>query len=429
MTYDKSRFLLLLKKASGESKDKVRKRIHENEIAGLKSDISGRSYSLKSNEANFLQRYKQKLVNHENNAQKIKLIEENYSEIENIFDTLKNEVDHAFEESVELEHISQALKDKELVRKTKYDESAVEDLREKLEHMISMKKEMEKRESKLESLTQHFDNIEHAVRLRIELIETVIDESSGGGPTLTEPWQLVAKDPSKEPDWDTRDDDLWKDGWKWLPRDADGNPYYWMTNHGSRADQGWKIHVAVNPDDKKEVFEVTKAILPVLNKIDSSRKFARSAEGSKGGLKNKGGETAVKIATIYPKKDSGKSNVNRNKKNTESIVAGLVSALSDKGVLDRTKGVETIGEFNVKVSGNPTRIFLRYERIGGGKVIDDSGNKYNGYGRSKGRKPGLVPEGFETKYGVNLDGNDIRELPGLKFPSFQMELPGTNFDT
>ena len=409
MTYDKSRFLLLLKKASGESKDEVRKRIHENEIAGLKSDISGRSYSLKSNEANFLQRYKQKLVNHENNAQKIKLIEENYGEIENIFNTLKNEVDHAFEESVELEHISQALKDKELVRKTKYDESAVEDLREKLEHMISMKKEMEKRESKLESLSQHFDDIEHAVRLRIELIETVIDESDTGGGTggasvgpydcyncgednvLLDKWNDEGKTMAEWrcPNCNARLD--WGD-LDWSGYSLVGSNKTWQQYGPKVKDgqvppwQGWKLHISCRPSEAKKFIQNMKGKL-----TKDQHKFASHPSHMVAWEQNKSG-TQFKVMTLYASIDSGKEDkitqkeggqlatrvvknpanskqqalnyafVNSNKERTEKIIEyTLKDSLNDTIGFN---GGEEISSPGYERRVGKSRVHYRYDNIG-----------------------------------------------------------------
>jgi hypothetical protein len=428
---DVQKLLNVLDKATGiANKGEIKRKIKEQEIGDMISRIESRSFSLEDSEIYFLKDYRDQMKSHKESARRIQLIVENYSEIEDIYDTLNSEIETALGESVELEKISKALGDKELLKKAKEDESRVKEIKDNLDHLIKMKSKMESLESELEAKTEHFDNINHVLSQRLALVNQVLEGS--GAVSIEHPWQVVAKDPGYEPDWDKETDDIWRDGWKWVPKSG-SRRYYWMVNSGPSASQGWKIHVAVNPEDKKEVLEVAEAIIPVMESIDSNSKFARSAEGAKGGLKNKGGETKVKLATIYPEPDGSPSTpsemVNQNNKTTEKIVTGLVNALSSKSILGMTSQINTVGELNVQVGGSSTRIFLRYEPIGKDYAKDVDGNNLNSVaGSKKGRKPGALPDSFESKTGTDPSGYDVREMKGLKYPSLDIVLPSSNLD-
>lgn len=426
---DVNKLLAILDKATGiADKDEIKQKLKEQEIGDMISRIQNRDFNLRDNEKYFLASYRDQLKSHRENASKIQLIKENYGDIENIYDTLNSEIDTALGESVELEKISKALGDKKLLKKSKKDEARVKELKKNLDHLLKMRNEMESLETELEAETEHYDNIKHALSQRLALVNQVLEES-GGSVKIKHPWQIVAKDPGNKPDWDKDSDDIWEDGWEWAPTSG-GKNFYWMVNPGPVAEQGWKIHVAVNPDNEDEVLEVAKAVIPVLESIDSQAKFARAAEGVKGGLKNKGGETKVKLATIYPEQDkSYPDKVNQNLNTTQDIVAKLENSLRSEGILGMTSLVETVGEFNVQAGGNATRIFVRYEPIKKNKAEDIDDNELSSVaGSSKGRKPGALPDNFESKTGIGITKDDVREMKGLDFPSFDIKLPKSNFN-
>ena len=349
-------------------------------------------------------------------------------------DQLEEDLSEAYDEDKELESIAQRLQDKGLGKVAGKEESQINDLGTSLEKLVNKGKEVDKLEETLENvLSEHGlekNKLDEELRRRAKTVSRLISEygkgsgdgsssDSDSGPDISEPWQLVAKDPGNEPDWTKNSTDIWKGDWGWMHTTPRGSVFNWMVNKGPTANQGWKIHVAVDPDNEDEVLRVAETVMPVLNSIDSDNKFARNA----GSLKNKGGETAVKLVTIYPKEDSSVSDVvNQNRQTTENIIGELINALDAEGLLSPSAIVKTIGEFNVSKDSNPTRIFVRYDKLGGDEVEDIDGNVFGG------RKPGAVPEGMSTSSGKDLDKHDVSVLPGLKSPSFDIYLPVSNYD-
>ncbi|WP_414837301.1 hypothetical protein ACK3SF_03475 [Candidatus Nanosalina sp. VS9-1] len=348
---------------------------------------------------------------------------------------LERDVSKASEEDRELESIASRLQDSGLGKIAGKEEKQINELGRKIEELDRKGKKVQQLESILtDILDEHGlekDEIETELHKRAERVSNILskkyapeasDDSSDGsddtGSSLSEPWQLVAKDPTTEPDWSKNSADIWKGRWAWVHKSG-GKRFNWMVHSGKTASQGWKIHVAVNPENEDEVLRVAEAVMPVLKGMESENKFGRNAES----LKNKGKETAVKLATIYPKQDDSPSdNVNQNRKTTEKIVGELCNALEAEGLLSPTKIVKTIGEFNVSKDGGPTRIFVRYDKLGGDEVVDKDGNVFGA------RKPGAVPEGFNSRDRKDTSGHDIEILPGLKPPSFDIYLPNSNYD-
>jgi thiol-disulfide isomerase/thioredoxin len=176
---DVNKLLTALEKATGiPDKDEIRRKIQEEEIGDLISTMQARDYELDDDDKYFLTSYRDQLKSHKENSRRIKLIKENYSEVERIFNDLNSEIKTALGESVELEKISKALGDKKLLKKAKRDESEVKELKKKLSQLILMKEEMEDLESRLETETEHFDNIQHALSQRLALVNSTISEST-----------------------------------------------------------------------------------------------------------------------------------------------------------------------------------------------------------------------------------------------------------
>jgi uncharacterized tellurite resistance protein B-like protein len=175
------RFLNIVEAATGLDRDVIIQMISEGDVGDLIDEIDDNFTAPKDGDPSYLQNYLQTLGQHVERAEKVDLIHENYEKIEQVFEELRQEVDHAFDESVELEHIAAALDDEELIRKSQVDEQRVEKLNRKLKRLIKIKNEMEEREAALESLTANI-NVETAVKQRIQLVEALIDavNSSGG---------------------------------------------------------------------------------------------------------------------------------------------------------------------------------------------------------------------------------------------------------
>lgn len=400
----------------------ARSLIHQDDVESL-DEWSEIELNLSENARKKLQRYLGELQSAYNAeiGKEIHLSIENARKLSELREKLKEDIDIALNESHELEKIAERLQDSDIGKIAGKEEHEINELGRKLEKLDKKGRGVDQLEQKLLDTTNNLGighgELHQTLEKRSKTVGQLIKKATtGGGPTLTEPWQLVAKDPTDEPDdWRVASSDRWKDGWGW-----GGASYKWMSNGSAKADQGWKIHVAADADNKKEVFQVMKAIIPVLNSMKGERKFGRSAESMRKDIHS---SARMKISTIYPDPDDSRiDHVNQNKKRTQSIVGRLITNLQDAGLLKMSTPVKTVAEFNVQVKGTPTRIFIRYDTLGGDKIVDKDGKDFGG------RKPGVVPEGFEAKLGKSIGGRDIRELPGLQFPSFQISLPSTNFD-
>lgn len=179
--YNSKKFIEALERATGKSDGKqIKKKLVEHKEDELISALESNSYNLNGYE-NFLNQYRRELLSHKENAKHISQIKKNYNEIEDIYSTLQSEIETALGESTELEDISKALNDKKLLKKAEKDEAYIRDLKKKFDHLLSMKKEMESLESKLDKETEHFSNLEHAVKRRIKLIEEILENSDTGG--------------------------------------------------------------------------------------------------------------------------------------------------------------------------------------------------------------------------------------------------------
>jgi hypothetical protein len=184
MAYDPNYFLKILEEATGESKDWNKRRIKQNRIGEIKSELNSSSYNLDDNpDKTLLTTYLSDLQNHKQKAQKIKLIKQNFADIENIFDTLQAEVNNAKEEERTLEKLAEDLDDKKVQQKIKnYDRPEIRKLNKKLKHLIKMKNEMEDREQTVEQISNNFNDISHALNQRIDLVQEILDKDDGGSP-------------------------------------------------------------------------------------------------------------------------------------------------------------------------------------------------------------------------------------------------------
>lgn len=407
----------------------ARSLLQQDDIEGL-DEWSELELDLSSSASTTLQNYLGELQEAYNSeiGHEINSALSNARNISDLRNRLQREINRAMGESKELESIAQRLQDSGLGKIAGREEREVNELGGKLEQLNAKTEEVERLEEKLLGITNGLgighDEIHRELEKRSNVVGQLIrrdtdGSGSGSGPDISEPWQLVAENPGKEPDWTKNSFDIWKDGWSWIHTTPRGSVYNWMVKDGPTASQGWKIHIAVNPDNEDEILRVAKAVMPVLNSMSSENKFARNA----GSLKNKGGETAVKLVTIYPQEDSSPSDtVNQNRQTTEKLVGELVNALEAEGLLAPSTIVKTLGEFNVSKNGNPTRVFVRYDKLGSDEVVDNDGNHFGG------KKPGAVPVGMSSRTSKDISEHDIDILPELQPPSFDIYLPSANYD-
>ncbi|NMJ77200.1 hypothetical protein GLU64_02205 [Nanohaloarchaea archaeon] len=165
-------------------KSNIKDLIQQGNITTLKNSISGPVNVSDINER-FLGNYRRALERKKEKARKIKLIKNNFSRIEDIFDELQEEVNRAKDEERTLEELADDFENKDVQEKIEsYDKPEIDKLNKKLKHLISLKKEMENREQTLEQITSSYSNISEAVEQRIDLTTDIINKAgSGAGST------------------------------------------------------------------------------------------------------------------------------------------------------------------------------------------------------------------------------------------------------
>lgn len=404
MPYDPEYFLNTLADITGRDKSWNKAKIKNNNISDIKSEVGSVNLNPSSGKLQFLGRYLNQLQDKKEEAKRIKLIKENFSEIEDIFDTLQDEVDKAIEEERTLEQLAEDFDDKKVHRKIEnYDKPQIRKLNRKLKHLIKIKKEMEKREQKVEEISNEFNHIYHALEQRIDLIDDILSRNSGGGGSNTfdsyDCFNCGEDGVYDDSSWDDPDNKScpncgvrldWND-LNWSNYNiSDWRTYIQQKNSDQIPPwQGWKIHISARPSEAKPIIQ------KMMNKFDKhTHKFAkhpREMAEWEGNDSNQG-----KVMTIYPSIDSGKERIatcessnklrviqspsdqsearlnrdfiNSNKKNAERIVDKLLSELRgiDKVGAELSKyrrGIKITDPSYEQQIGN-TRIFVRYDHIG-----------------------------------------------------------------
>lgn len=162
-------------------KSNIKDLIQQGNITTLKNSISG-PVNVSDTNKTFLETYRRALERKKEKARKIKLIKNNFSRIEDIFDELEEEVNQAKDEERTLEELADDFDNKDVQEKIEsYDKPEIDKLNKKLKHLISLKKEMENREQTLEQITSSYSNISKAVEQRIDLTTDIINKAGSGG--------------------------------------------------------------------------------------------------------------------------------------------------------------------------------------------------------------------------------------------------------
>jgi hypothetical protein len=179
---------------------------------------------------------------------------------------------------------------------------------------------------------------------------------------------------------------------------ADNSWWYVRKSQSNQEKQGFKIHVSAHPENAAKVI---KNSVKALRNHKLEHKLAYNPDklfyhqikdklikkGNIGDSGNKDG-TMGKTITIYPYTDpkfssSGLHKVNNNYETTKLAIKLLAESLGDQLIYGGPE-IQTEGEVPVKYNGKATRIWIRYDKIGGDNWVDGGGNKH-------GRKAGLKP--------------------------------------